>query len=180
MEILRRLRNTEEGKAEVARFKEAKESLREERKALRQTIREEIQGGTAPKEAVEQHADEVKDLIEQGMDLRIDHHDNMLDVARKYTDEGVEHIYNKILEHIGNRGRGRRRRGGEDNDYDDEGYDGDEDYDDEDDDEDDDRPRRPRRHRRPPPRRRRYDDDDEDDFDDDDGPFEDVDDDFDD
>ncbi len=130
---LHKLRNTDEGKAEVERFKTAMKALGEEHKTLRETIRKEIkEGDKDPKEVFESHADELKALAKKGALLRIEHREKMLGVARQNVDKLIDEMHDKMKEHAGRRMEGRRGEDGEG---------------------DEDRPPRPRF------RRRRHDDD---------------------
>jgi len=122
MMIMQKLRNTEEGKAEMERLKNTMKELAEERKKLHEAIRDEIKGGKTPKEAFQAHADDLKALMKKGALLRIEHQEKILSIARKYVDKFVDGMHDKMKERARNRMQQmRRRRGGKDG----EGGDGD-------------------------------------------------------
>lgn len=161
MMVMHKLRNTEEGKAEMERLESAMKELGEARKKLHETIRDEIKGGKDPKEVFAAHADDLKALMKKGALLHIEHQEKMLVIARKYVDKFVDGMHDKMKQHAKNRMQQMRRRRG---DEDGEGGDGDRTHrprfrgrrgGDDDEDDDGDRRRRPRRrparrrHRRP-------------------------------
>ena len=117
MMVMHKLRNTEEGKAEMERLKNAMKELGEERKKLHEAIRDEIKGGKDPKEAFKAHADDLKALMKKGALLRIEHQEKMLAIAKTYVVKFVDGMEDKMKERAGNRMQQmRRRRGGEDGD----------------------------------------------------------------
>jgi len=111
MAALHHLRKTEEGKAEIERFRNALKELQEEKKALRQSIHEAIQGGAEPIEALEAHEEESKALMKDGILLRLEHRENMLGIAEDHADEAVAKMWEKLHKHFEQgKGRGRRPR----------------------------------------------------------------------
>ena len=120
MMIMHKLRNTEEGKAEMERLKNAMTELGGERKKLHEAIRDEIKGGKDPKEAFKAHADDLKALMKKCALLRIEHREKMLAIAKTHIDKFVDGMHAKMKEHARNRMQQmRRRRGGQDGDGDD-------------------------------------------------------------
>ena len=152
MMMQQRLRNTEEGKAEIARFKTAMKAHHEAGKKIHEAIRKEIKDGGEPKAVFAAHAAELKAQMKKGILLNIEHREKMLAVAKKNVDKFVEEAAKKMQERGQRAKNGKRQVEGADKD-------GANDVDGED---EEDRPRR-RPNRRPPQRRRPRPDDDDDD-----------------
>ena len=104
--IAHRLLNTEAGKTLREELQEKVKALAEEHKALRDAIREEIQGGKKPGEVLPAYRDKLKALLKKRLLLRIEFQEKLLALAKQNVDKAVDKIHEKMRE----RGKGRLRR----------------------------------------------------------------------